>query len=164
VFLVPEAEALVQSWRAAHDPSAAEGMPAHITVLYPFLPEPTITAVEVEELEAICREAPAVPITFRRLGRFPSVLWLDPDSAACGQFIQRVQDHWNGCPPYGDPHREVIPHLTVADGVDADVMRRAEEAIQPRLPLRTAPAALSLMAFDGRHWVVRHQFPLTGDA
>lgn len=36
VVLVPEAEALVKSFRDRHDPSAAAGVPAHITLLYPF--------------------------------------------------------------------------------------------------------------------------------
>jgi hypothetical protein len=33
VILVPEAEALVSSFRNKHDPSAADGMPAHITLV-----------------------------------------------------------------------------------------------------------------------------------
>ena len=38
VILVPEAEAIVGRWRQRYDPSAAVGMPAHITLNYPFLP------------------------------------------------------------------------------------------------------------------------------
>jgi hypothetical protein len=36
VVVVPEAEALVGSFRDLYDPVAAAGVPAHITVLYPF--------------------------------------------------------------------------------------------------------------------------------
>lgn len=36
VMLVPQSEALVRSFRDRYDPSAAEGIPAHITLLYPF--------------------------------------------------------------------------------------------------------------------------------
>jgi len=36
VVLVPEAEAVVKPFRDQYDPSAAAGMPAHITLLYPF--------------------------------------------------------------------------------------------------------------------------------
>jgi len=35
---VPEAEPAVARWRAQLDPLAAQGVPAHVTVLYPFLP------------------------------------------------------------------------------------------------------------------------------
>jgi len=44
VVLVPEAGALVGRLRQRYDPSAAVGMPAHITLNYPFLPsEPADT-------------------------------------------------------------------------------------------------------------------------
>jgi hypothetical protein len=36
IILVPEAEAFVKEFRDKYDPSAAEGMPAHITVLFPL--------------------------------------------------------------------------------------------------------------------------------
>jgi hypothetical protein len=35
---VPAAEPVVSTWRERFDGSAAQGMPAHITALYPFLP------------------------------------------------------------------------------------------------------------------------------
>ena len=38
VIAVPEAEPLVSDWRAQHDWSAQRGVPAHITLLYPFAP------------------------------------------------------------------------------------------------------------------------------
>ena len=38
VIAVPEAEPLVSDWRAQHDWSAQRGVPAHITLLYPFVP------------------------------------------------------------------------------------------------------------------------------
>jgi 2'-5' RNA ligase superfamily len=36
VVLVPEAEALARPFRDKYEPSAAAGVPAHITLLYPF--------------------------------------------------------------------------------------------------------------------------------
>jgi hypothetical protein len=39
---VPEAEPVVAEWRDRLDPSGATGVPAHITVLYPFLPPAAI--------------------------------------------------------------------------------------------------------------------------
>ena len=37
VVEVPEAEPLVGAWRLRFDPVAALGMPAHVTLLYPFV-------------------------------------------------------------------------------------------------------------------------------
>jgi len=36
MIVVPEAERLVKPFREKYDPSAAVGVPAHITLLYPF--------------------------------------------------------------------------------------------------------------------------------
>jgi hypothetical protein len=43
VVVVPEAEAAVNAHRRRLDPAAAWGVPAHVTVLYPFAPPHTLT-------------------------------------------------------------------------------------------------------------------------
>src|SRR3954471_22890976 len=81
VVVVPEAEPIVAEHRLRHDPSAADGVPAHVTVLYPFR-----TPVD----HATAAAAAAVPgarapfdVTFRATARFPGVvLYLDPEPAA----------------------------------------------------------------------------------
>jgi hypothetical protein len=47
---VPEAERVVSRYRARLDGAAALGVPAHVTVLYPFVPPAAITAATLEEL------------------------------------------------------------------------------------------------------------------
>ncbi|HYN34704.1 MAG TPA: hypothetical protein VES40_18925 [Ilumatobacteraceae bacterium] len=41
VVLVAEAETLISAHRLRHDPVAARGVPAHVTVLHPFAPSST---------------------------------------------------------------------------------------------------------------------------
>ena len=43
VVPVPEAEPWVKDLRERYDPIAAVGMPAHITVLFPFIPPDLLT-------------------------------------------------------------------------------------------------------------------------
>ena len=50
VVLVPEAESLVQAFRDRYDPSAAAGVPAHITLLYPFRPPGEIDRAMLDDL------------------------------------------------------------------------------------------------------------------
>jgi hypothetical protein len=78
VALVPEAEFLVKSFRERYDPSAALGVPAHITLLYPFKPPDQIDAPVLAQLGGSF--ACFAPITFelQSLQRFPDVLWLAP--------------------------------------------------------------------------------------
>jgi hypothetical protein len=49
-ILVPEAEGLVQSFRDRYDLSAKVGMPAHITLLYPFKTPDEIDVVVLDTL------------------------------------------------------------------------------------------------------------------
>lgn len=50
VILAPEAEGLVQSFRDRYDPAAKSGMPAHITLLYPFKPPNEIDGLVLDTL------------------------------------------------------------------------------------------------------------------
>ena len=45
---VPEAEQAISSLRQRHDPVARVGVPAHITLLYPFMPPSKITTPIVD--------------------------------------------------------------------------------------------------------------------
>ena len=49
---VPEAERVVSSHRSRLDGAAALGVPAHVTVLFPFVPPPEITPSVVDALAA----------------------------------------------------------------------------------------------------------------
>ena len=50
IIAVPEAEPLVKALRERFDSSAAVGVPAHITILYPFMPPHKITPEVLAEL------------------------------------------------------------------------------------------------------------------
>jgi hypothetical protein len=47
---VPAAEALVGAFRDLYDPGAAVGVPAHVTILYPFKPPDAIDEVVHDDL------------------------------------------------------------------------------------------------------------------
>jgi hypothetical protein len=61
VVLVPAIDAgrLVTDLRIRHDPSAAKGVPPHLTLMYPFIPAPDLTEPVIDQL------LPALPITIR---------------------------------------------------------------------------------------------------
>lgn len=159
VLLVPEAERVVKRWRIEHDPSAGEGMPAHVTVLYPFVSENQITSEIADRLSRICSETEPWTMRFVRCGRFPRVLWLDPASAECLHLIKLVHQQWPDCLPYGRDDFDVVPHLTVTDGADGIIMDGAEVDVMAGLPFESAVSHLSLMAFNGTSWICRRQFP-----
>ena len=69
--LVPEAEPLVYSFRDKYDPSAAAGMPAHITLLYPFKPPDEIGDPVIEKLNQCFASFSAFEFSLVRVRRFP---------------------------------------------------------------------------------------------
>lgn len=154
---VPEAEALVAPFRTRFDPSAAEGMPAHITLLYPFLDRNRIDATVLDQLRE-CFAAFA-PIRYRLAAtrRFGSqVLYLAPDPAE--PFRRLTQAIWNRfpeTPPFGGQHPDIVPHLTIANLVDAAAFEAAAgkfaRPAEAGLPIAAFASEVALMEnVDGR--------------
>jgi hypothetical protein len=110
---VPEAEPTVGVLRLRHDPSAARGVPAHVTVLFPFLPPEEI---DMAVLEVVFAGFPAFEFELDRVERFDDgVVWLRPEpSAPFVDLTAVVQEHWPDYPPYEGAFDEVVPHLTVS--------------------------------------------------
>ncbi len=161
---VPEAEALVGAWRQRFDRSASVGVPAHITLLYPFLPPAQIGAGDVERLAAVFADTPATAFSLVAVRRFPAVLYLAPEPDAFFRgLMSRIWSLYPQTPPYGGAFQEVIPHLTVAQADDPAVLDEVEAAVSPRLPVaaRAAEAWLEVEGDDDR-WSVRQRFPLRG--
>lgn len=159
VILVPEAEPIVGSWRARLDPAAAEGMPAHITVLYPFVPACEIDDRVLGAVRQMCDRHEPMNLEFSSLDEFPDVVWVDPNSEECTRLLEDARATWPDRPPYGKPDLEAIPHLTVTDQADAESAELARASVRASLPFRSRVASLALMAFDGQTWVLEQQFP-----
>ena len=73
IGVVPQVEALVGRFRAQHDPASAEGVPAHVTAVYPFLPPRLITQPVVESLRQVFASLPGFMTTFSEVRKFPGV-------------------------------------------------------------------------------------------
>jgi 2'-5' RNA ligase len=121
ILPVPAVESLVSGWRLRHDPTAAAGVPAHVTIVAPFLDPERITGELLGELRDLLAARPAPRVQFTRTARFapagaaPGVLYLDPEPAdELRQLTRTVVARWPEAPPYGGLHSEIVPHLTVA--------------------------------------------------
>ena len=159
---VPGAEPLVQAWRARYDPSAAMDVPAHITLLVPFLPPDRIDGQVVEELHSFF--AGAAPFSFRlaRLARFPEVLYLAPEpEAPFTQLITALARRYPETPPYGGAFEEVIPHLTVAHSAEPRVLDAIANALAGFAPIEVLATEVWLLEEEQNgSWRTRYRFPL----
>ncbi|MFD0482186.1 2'-5' RNA ligase family protein [Kineococcus sp. GCM10028916] len=167
LVLVPEAEPVVGRWRDRLDPAAAWGVPAHVTVLYPFVPLEALDDAAFAVLTAIAAGTPAVDVELARTATFGTdVLWLAPEPAEPFRTLTRaVGDRFPQALPYGGAHGgfdDVVPHLTVADHPSAADLEAARTDVGARLPVRTRVRELTLLAGEHRPggWRVERRFPL----
>jgi 2'-5' RNA ligase len=151
---VPAAEAVVGHWRELYDPVAPAGVPAHITLIVPWLPPDEITADDVAELEACVGGVPAFDFVLGGVGWFGRrVLWAAPEPAEVFKTLTNVLAERFGTPPWEDEFDDVVPHLTVAhadgDGVE---LAAVEEDLGRRLPVDCTASEVWVMVGDGRRW------------
>lgn len=148
---VLEAEPQVGALRLEHDSSAALGVPAHITTLFPFADGSSVDEIALAELFA---RFPAFDFELDRVERFDGgAVWLHPNpSLRFADLTAAVWQRWPDHPPYEGAHDEVIPHLTVSETpIDVNL----------RLPIASRAREVTLIeqAPDGR-WAARSRFPL----
>ena len=164
LVLVPEAERVVASYRADLDAAAGLGVPAHVTVLYPFVPPEGVDDAVISELAGAIRTVAAFGVTFSRLRWFErSVLWLAPEPA--GPFLAltaAVQRAFPGYKPYGGAHPDVVPHLTIGQDQPDRLLESASRAIEPGLPFIASVSMAVLMqgSLNPKSWRVVAELPL----
>jgi len=136
---VAEAEPVVGRHRRELDVAAEWGVPAHVTVVYPFVPPARIDAELVARLQAVIGGVRAFECAFTECGWFgDDVLWLAPDVGEPFRDLTRaVSTEFPEFPPYGGAYDDVIPHLTVGEGRRGrlDRLRVAEAAVAAELPV-----------------------------
>lgn len=161
VVRIPEAEPAVRGWRERLDPSARAGVPAHVTVLFPFLEESRLDPSVHTALEDVLRRHPAFDLRFEKCGRLPEVLHLVPEPAApLIRLTEAVAARWPEAPPYGGRFAEIVPHLTIAQGQDEAVLEEIEADLGGRLPFTSHVSSVELMVHDGTKWQPRASFAL----
>jgi 2'-5' RNA ligase len=163
ILPVPEAESLVGPWREQYDDSARTGVPAHVTLLYPFLSPEEIGPADLRQLSELFASVPATTLRLVSAQRFSrGVLYLVPEPEAFVRALtNRIWALYPQRPPYRGAFENVIPHLTVAQHDDHAVLDGIEAAVTPALPIvaDVREAWLMLQAAD-EHWRAGHIFPL----
>jgi hypothetical protein len=161
---VPEAEPAVARHRDRLDASAPSGVPAHITVLFPFMPRETIDAPTLAELERLFARVSRFRYQLDRTSWFgQDVLWLAPRHPGPFRALtELVYQAFPAFPPYEGQFAKVIPHLTVGHGHPLGDLRAAEAAIQTYLPIDAHATAVTLITQQaaGEHWARTASFAL----
>ena len=145
---VPAAEPAVAEHRARLDSSARDGVPAHLTVLYPFLPPALIDDAVLATLGRLFAGIAAFGFTLDRVAWFDdAVVFLRPaDPAPFRALTDLTFAAFPSCPPYGGKHAEVIPHLTIGDKGGLAALAAAGAAVVPHLPIEATTTEVILIA------------------
>jgi 2'-5' RNA ligase len=157
LVIPPALERIRRQWGLA----AAVGVPAHVTILYPFLPPDRLVPTVRTQLEALAADVEPFDVRFATVGRFPNVIYLVPEPAA--PFValtSAVVANFPGCLPYGGAFDEVIPHMTLVESKTVpldDIARAAASA----LPFERHVSTMEVIVErpDGR-WHARWRIPL----
>lgn len=165
VVIVPEAEPLVGALRSKHDPIAALGLPAHITINFPFVPGVDPTPDTINRLRKTFAGAQPFSFTLDQIGRFPNVVYLAPTpSAPFVQLTEQIAQEFPESPPYEGRFDDITPHLTIASSTDSDRLGSAEQAFSEtasgQLPLNAEAYQVWLMDDTSGRWEKRVSFSL----
>ncbi|MFF0312577.1 2'-5' RNA ligase family protein [Streptosporangium sp. NPDC004379] len=164
VVPIPEAEEAVGPFRAALDASAAWGVPAHVTVLYPFLPPGRIDSQVLAALTGTIAAVPRFDVVFTHVSWFgESVVWLAPrPDRPFRDLTAAVWRRFPEAPPYEGVHADTVPHLTVGHDAPGHVLGRAARTVSAHLPIRAAVEDVLLISgsWEPGSWHTVAAFPL----
>jgi len=138
-------------------------VPAHITVLFPFVPLDDLDAA-CWKLRDICADVPPFDLTLDGYGHFPTVTYLKPaDPEPIKAIFRRIHAAFPDYPPYrgafgGD---DITPHMTV--GEFKSEAERVKVVFPPYVPLTFEVRRLHLIIGVEREpipWVTHDVIPL----
>lgn len=145
-----------------HDDFAANvGAPAHVTLLFPFMPVAGLRPPTRRALAEIAATVEPFDARFATVGRFPGAVYLVPKPA--GQFValtEAIATRFPEYQPYEGAFDEVIPHLTLVESATAPLDEIAAAA-QRHLPF-TCRVALMEVLVEGpdERWRGHWRIPL----
>lgn len=131
---VPEAERYIAHYRQRFDPPSRRNVPAHATVLYPFMEPGLVDSEVLGVLRAIASSVPCFDFRLRDTNRFPSSLYLAPDPGrSFAALTDGVHRAFPDYPPFAGKFESIVPHVTVAHG-DEPLLCEIEVELRIALP------------------------------
>ena len=161
---VPEAERYIARYRERFDPSARRNVPAHVTILYPFMPPALIDSGVIAELRAIATAVRCFEYRLAETRRFPVSLYLAPQpedsfAALTAAVFRAFPDY----PPFEGKFATVVPHVTVAHADEAQLCEIEVElriALASGSPLRARCSEMVLIENSSGRWEELQRLPL----
>ena len=163
---VPEADPWVKDLRERYDPTAAVGVPAHITVLFPFISPDLITDSDFAKTTDTFQRFHPFEFRLEQIDRFPESLYLvpEPDEPFIS-LTEAIVREFPEYPPYAGKFPKIIPHLTVANrSAEFSTIAEVEllEIMKDLGPIHAVCNVIELYENSSGHWRWAQSFPLEG--
>jgi len=135
LIMVPCADPVVGRHRATYDSAAQVGVPAHMTIAYPF--KPNLGDDDVDRLTSVFAGEPGFNLAFASTGWFGNqVLFLRPDDPSpLTRLAYLVSLEYPQWPLYGDSFDTYVPHLTIGHDQPVDTLKTVEAEVCQKLPI-----------------------------
>jgi 2'-5' RNA ligase len=134
--------------------NAVDGVPAHATLLYPFVAPRRLTPDVRDLIAGVAAEHDAFEFSLTGAARWPGTVYVGLEPAAPFVRLQAaLARSFPAFPIYGqDAAFEFVPHVSVAEGAAADDARTIGARAWDALPLPRRATAIEVIARgpDGR--------------
>lgn len=135
-------------------------MPAHLTVMYPFLNSSEVTVEVRSQLADLCGRTRKFDVSFTSIATFPGVVYLAPSPADKVRVLtERVTEIWPQLRPYAGNHVDIVPHLTLVHRDDDASVRQIADELEPLLPIGARLTEVSVFLLTGMGWRQRFSLP-----
>ena len=162
VVPVPELDGFVRKWRPLVDASPPVGIPAHITLLYPFL-GPPVDPAALARLEAVLADVESFEFQLSEVGWFGSevcFVTVEPEDPF-RDLTHRLVSAFD-LQPYGGEIVDPKPHVTIGWRGANTAMNQVATAAEELLPRLAHAGEVWVMegTMSPPHWSVAHRLGL----
>jgi 2'-5' RNA ligase len=164
VVPVRAADPVIGEHRRTHTPSGRQGMPAHVTLLAPFIHASRLDSLDRHRLSDTVGRFPAFDLRLSAFGVFEHIdcLWLAPQPRK--QFVEMTKALLEiylevDYPPEGAT--EIVPHVTIGSHLTSEQQEEIQRELRPKLPVRGRADRVVLYERDAKGgWRARQTFAL----
>jgi hypothetical protein len=143
----------------------AQGIPFHVTLLYPFAPRDELSAPFLADARDFFACQAPLEFALTRIAHWPTVVYAVPEPDGrlirCMRALHARYPQW---PPYEGIHDTVLPHATLGVDIDAEAVRgEIERRVAPHLPHPCSFSEVTVLEeFTPERWRERATFSLGG--
>jgi hypothetical protein len=165
VIPVPGADLLLAR-AATRSDGVRQGVPAHVSLLYPFVPVAERHDSTLRELGEVFERQPALDVEFDRCHRRDNFVFLQPSPLRPVMDLgDELRQRWPDVVPYDGLYGEQVePHLTITLGADASQATAVAHLVATELPLSATLQEAWLVAVRDGQWTLHERFPFQGPA